>query len=118
MIMERLLAGLALVALASFASIAPAAAATTREFLELCDTFKGEQACVDRMDEVLQAAIKEEHDFVFCIPSDLRDRAYIWYVTHWIAEQPSLDMNQDDAISIKAALKALYVCKQTQGQPQ
>jgi len=91
---------------------ASAHAATTQQFFDLCGN--DEEACAKRIDEVRGAA--EKSGAKFCAPTTMSREGYANEVTYWIGEQPSLDMKQDDAKSIIAALTALYSCKPSQGQ--
>jgi hypothetical protein len=85
-------------------------AATTQQFFDLCGN--DEEACAKRIDDVRATA--EKSGAKFCPPSTMSREGYANEVTYWIGEQ-SLDMKQDDAKSIIAALKALYSCKPAQG---
>jgi len=87
-------------------------AATTQAFFDLCGN--DEEACAKRIDEVRAAF--EKTNPKLCSPATMSREGYANEVTYWIGEQQSLDMNQDDAKSITAALKALYTCQPSQGQ--
>lgn len=102
--MKRTITTLA-IALAGLTS-PPVHAATTQAFFDLCGT--DEEACAKRIDEVRAAAEKAGEKF--CLPTTMSREGYAEEVVYWIGEQPSPDMNQDDAKSITAALKAIYSC--------
>ena len=110
--MGRTLLSLALI-VAATAAIGPRAhAATTQEFFDLCGN--DEEACAKRIDDVRLA--HEKKNGKLCLPNTMSREGYANEVTYWIGEQqPPLDMNQDDAKTITAALKALYTCKPPQG---
>src|SRR5262245_49925996 len=80
-------------------------AQTTQEFFDLCGS--GDEPCAKRIDEVRAAA--EKAGAKFCPPSTMSTEGYANEVIYWIGEN-GLDMNQDDAKSILAALKSLYPC--------
>jgi hypothetical protein len=99
------------VAAAAFAGTM-AHAATTQEFFDLCGN--DEEACAKRIDEV--RSNYEKKNGKLCPPATMSREGYANEITYWIGEQqPPLNMNQDDAKSISAALKALYACKPSQG---
>ena len=108
--MSKLIFGLAL---ALAVSTAPARAATTQQFFDLCGN--DEEACAKRIDDVRTAY--EKSNPKLCPPATMSREGYANEVTYWIGEQPSLDMKQDDAKSIAAALKALYTCKPQGAKP-
>jgi len=87
-------------------------ARTTQEFFDLCGN--DEEACGKRIDEVRAAA--EKAGAKFCPPSTMDREGYIFEITYWIGET-GVDVNQDDAKSITAALKALYSCKPQGSKP-
>jgi hypothetical protein len=109
--MGRML-GLALIVAATLAGGTSARAATTQQFFDLCGN--DEEACAKRIDEVRVAY--EKTNGKLCLPTTMSREGYANEVVYWIGEQqPPVNMNQDDAKSISAALKAIYTCKPSQG---
>jgi hypothetical protein len=110
--MGRTLLSLALIVVATGAIGPLAHAATTQEFFDLCGN--DQEACARQIDDVRTAYEKKNNKL--CPPATMSREGYANEITYWIGEQqPPLNMNQDDARSITAALKALYACKPSQG---
>jgi hypothetical protein len=93
-----------------------AAARTTKDFLYRCST--DEAACAAKIKDVrraLEYPPPGRGAAKFCFPSGMSDEGLVGEVTYWIGEQmPSMD-NQDENISIAAALTSLYSCTGVKG---